>query len=287
MSKPLVSITCLTYNHEKFLKQTLNGFLMQKTKFKFEVIIHDDASTDNTSKIIDEYQKKHPEIFKCICQTENQWSKGKKPFLDFLWPEAQGKYIAICEGDDYWIDPCKLQKQVDFLESHSDYVICGTGVKRVDAKTGNEVPSSFKKTGTLQLIDILYRNQITTCTSLFRNLDINQTILPNHHKFTIGDWPLWCGLLQFGKAYNMPDVTAQYNIHNGGMVSGRNLTKTLYSKLYDRLLLLENFPQYKKIIKKHGNRIILHYIKQCMKLKPAYAKALWNNKGLILKYLTN
>ena len=283
--KPLVSITCLTYNHAPYIEKCLQGFVIQKTDFDFEILVNDDASTDETATIIKRFEKEYPHLFKCIYQTENQWSKGVKPSQEFLWPKAQGKYIAMCEGDDFWTDPYKLQKQMDFLESHPDYVICGTDVKRINVKTNTEIPSNFKKNGTLLLTDILYRNQITTCTAMFRNLDIKKILLSNYIRFKVGDWPLWVSLMQFGKAYNMPEVTAQYNIHDGGMVSGRNLTKTLYSKLHDRLLLVDNFPQHQKIIKKHGNRIILHYIKQSLKLKPAYAKALWQNKILVLKYL--
>ena len=113
----MVSICCITYNQEKFIRQALDGFLMQKTNFKYEIIIHDDASTDNTANIILEYEKKYPDIIKPIYQTENQYSKGKKPTL-ITYKAAQGKYIALCEGDDYWIDENKLQLQVDYMEKN-------------------------------------------------------------------------------------------------------------------------------------------------------------------------
>ena len=112
----LVSICCITYNHEKYIRDAIEGFLMQKTDFPFEVLIHDDASTDGTADIIREYETKYPDIIKPIYQTENQYSKGIKISATYNYPRAKGKYIALCEGDDYWIDPYKLQKQVDFLE---------------------------------------------------------------------------------------------------------------------------------------------------------------------------
>ena len=113
---PLVSISCITYNHEPYIVQALNGFLMQKTTFPFEVLIHDDASTDGTTEIIKGYAQKYPEIIKPLYEEENQWIKGRRGSAEFNFPRARGKYIAFCEGDDYWIDENKLQMQVDFLE---------------------------------------------------------------------------------------------------------------------------------------------------------------------------
>jgi len=120
----LVSVLCLAYNHEKYIRQCLDGFVMQKTNFKYEVLINDDASTDNTAQIIREYEKKYPEIIKPIYQTENQYSKGVKISRDILSPKAKGKYIAFCEGDDYWINENKLQLQVDAMEMHPECNMC-------------------------------------------------------------------------------------------------------------------------------------------------------------------
>lgn len=119
-----VSVCCMTFNHKDFIKQCLESILMQKTKFNFDVIIHDDASTDGTQEIIMEYESKYPFLFFSMLQSENQYSKAKVyPWL-FLYPLAGGKYIAECDGDDFWTDPYKLQKQVDFMEANPDYSIC-------------------------------------------------------------------------------------------------------------------------------------------------------------------
>ena len=120
---PLVSICCAAFNQENFIRDAIEGFLMQETGFPFEIIIHDDASTDNTAKIIKEYERKHPDLFVTIYQTENQYSRGVKPWFKFIFPRVRGKYIALCEGDDYWTDPLKLQKQVEFLEGNEEYVM--------------------------------------------------------------------------------------------------------------------------------------------------------------------
>ena len=122
--QPLVAIRCITYNHEPYIRDALEGFVMQKTNFPFVAIVHDDASTDGTAAIIREYAERYPDIIKPIYETENQYSKrdGSLTRIMNAACDATGaKYIAMCEGDDYWIDPLKLQKQVDFLESHPDY----------------------------------------------------------------------------------------------------------------------------------------------------------------------
>lgn len=125
--EPVVSICCIAYKHEKFIRECLDGFVMQKTNFPFEVIVHDDASPDKTADIIREYEEKYPDIIKPIYQTQNQFSQKIKPLWEYVFPRARGKYMAICEGDDFWCDPGKLQMQYDFMESHPDYSLCMHG----------------------------------------------------------------------------------------------------------------------------------------------------------------
>lgn len=125
-NKIIVSVCCLAYNHESYIRKCLEGFLIQKTDFPFEILIHDDASTDGTEEIIREYEAKYPNIIKPLYEKENQWQKGRRGSAIFNFPRARGKYIALCEGDDYWTDPYKLQKQVDFLEANEDYGLVHT-----------------------------------------------------------------------------------------------------------------------------------------------------------------
>lgn len=126
VSDPLVSICCLSFNHKRFIAKCLDGFLMQETNFDYEILVHDDASKDGTDEIIKEYAAKYPNKIFPIYEEVNRYSNGYKGKMDivFNYARARGKYIATCEGDDYWTDPHKLQKQVDFLESHPDYSVC-------------------------------------------------------------------------------------------------------------------------------------------------------------------
>ena len=142
MITPEVSICCITYNHAKYIRDALDSFLMQKTTFPIEIIIHDDASTDGTADIIREYEAKYPDIIKPIYQTENQYSKGVRIFLSII-PLAKGKYIAVCEGDDFWTDPKKLQIQYDFMESHPDYSLCMHGRYNLDCFNNRYYPEPF------------------------------------------------------------------------------------------------------------------------------------------------
>lgn len=167
--KPVVSIVSLTYNHAPYIRECLDGFLMQKTDFPFEVIIHDDASTDGTSDIIREYAAKYPDIIKPIIQTENQYSKHRNFFkiLTDVINHGQGEYVALCEGDDYWTDENKLQKQFDVLESNRNAGLCYTGVKclKDGAFSDNKTYTKYFKTFNQLLFD---GNCIPTLTTVFR-----------------------------------------------------------------------------------------------------------------------
>lgn len=149
MSEIMVSVICLCYNHENYIKDALDGFVKQKTTFPFEVLVHDDASTDKSAEIIREYEEKYPDIIKPIYQTENQHSQGVKIAREFILPRVRGKYIAFCEGDDFWTDENKLQKQVDFLEANPDYTVCTHNTILYDLKTNMQ--RLWSQTGTREI----------------------------------------------------------------------------------------------------------------------------------------
>lgn len=163
----MVSINCLVYNHEEYLRKCLDGLLMQKTNFEYEILINDDASTDGSADIIREYERRYPEIIKPIYQTENQHSLGKSMSRTFQYPRAQGKYVAWCEGDDYWTDENKLQLQVDALENNKNCNFCAHNVaifNELSQKFEGGYPSISLNTGVFSgekildylLIDKLY-----------------------------------------------------------------------------------------------------------------------------------
>lgn len=132
MENIMVSVLCLAYNHEKYIRQALNSMVSQKVDFKFEVIVHDDASTDGTTEIIREFEKKYPDIIKPIYQKENQYSKSVSIFSEYLIPKATGKYFALCECDDFWTSEYKLQKQVEYMEQHPECSLCIHNAIHVD-----------------------------------------------------------------------------------------------------------------------------------------------------------
>lgn len=131
MEEPLVTISLVAFNQGSFIRDAIESCLMQKVDFNYEIIIHDDASSDDTGEIIREYAKKYPEVIIPILQEENQFSQGYEVNASFTIPRARGKYIAFLEADDYWIDPLKLQTQVDVLESNPDIVMCFTATKHI------------------------------------------------------------------------------------------------------------------------------------------------------------
>lgn len=216
-----LTIICITYNQVKFIRQTIESFLMQKTDFNFEILIHDDCSTDGTREIIKEYEKKYPNIIKPIYQEENQWSKGNPSiiFNDFIFPKIDSEYVALCEGDDYWIDENKLQKQVDFLDKNKKYNICFHPVK-VIWEDKSEKDSIFpdkklvRNKTKLGLKHLLKHNFIQTNSVVYRwnsGIKIPDNILPI-------DWFIHLLNVRNGKIYFMKnDVMSVYRRWDGGI----------------------------------------------------------------------
>ena len=218
-SSLLVTIDCTTFNQEEYISQAIEGFLIQKTNFPFEIRIHDDASTDNTSNIIREYERKYPNLIYPIYQTENQYSKKNiSIWADITFPKAKGKYIAICEGDDYWTDPLKLQKQVDFLEANEDYGLVYTNaaiyIQESDTFTKpfsshfEEIPSS----GNI-FHHLLIKNCIQTPTVLARKKNLMEAVAcmeDSINMFKMGDYPMWLEIARNSKIKYLNEITAVY-----------------------------------------------------------------------------
>ena len=232
IEKPIVSICSITYNHENYIAEAIDGFLMQETDFPFEVIVRDDASPDSTAEIIREYEKKYPNIIKPIYEKENGYQKGIKA-MPIVYKKAIGKYIALCEGDDYWTDPLKLQKQVDFLEGNEAYVLCGTRFLRSDNSLVVGIP------GIYTLEHFLQANGLGTLTAMFRKNALTDNTYDFIENMPVGDWPLWVQLCLKGNAKILKDITAIYNIHDGGVFSKIDTYKKYYTVYLTMLRIYE------------------------------------------------
>ncbi|QSS96389.1 glycosyltransferase family 2 protein [Psychroflexus sp. ALD_RP9] len=254
-NKPLVSICMLTYNHENFIRESIDSILMQQVDFPIEVLIHDDASTDNTQSILKSYHNKYPGLFKLKLQVKNQRSKfggGMNP--RFNYPRAKGKYIALLEGDDYWTDSLKLQKQVDFLEANEAYSMCFTRFQ-----TKNEVSGLIEKdnnghyfVGHEQYIDFNFEKfykgwHIGTQSVVFKK---NPDVLKSFHDYKMPrDVHLYTELLKHGKGACLKDFCAMYRITGKGVytsISKRNQIKK-GAEVYEDIYLLNKDNPYLKL----------------------------------------
>lgn len=291
-----VSLLMLTYNHEKFIAQAIDGILMQKANFKYELIIGDDCSPDGTQKIIREYQATQPDIIKPVLRTENIGANHN--FVD-IFHKAKGKYIALCEGDDYWTDPNKLQKQVDFLEANPEYVLCSHNGTILDEIGTGKTGEKLIKTDAdfdFNTEDLLIQNRASTLTVMFRNGLIKK--FPDWYtKFNGGDRSLYIILSQYGKLRHLEFDGAVYRLHYGGVSVERKL-KDKNKQRYAMLKELEGFPFYletlneyldykydktvKKQQRKYYYRIFLYYFSMKDYKK---AKEIVNNKRISLNFM--
>ncbi len=248
VNRPLVSIACITYNHVKFISQAIEGFLRQETAFPIEIIIHDDASTDGTAAIVQDYASKHAHILP-ILQTENQYSQGIKPSTTHVLPRCRGKYVALCEGDDYWIDPLKLQKQVNLLEQRSDYAMCFTNSSIVDENSQIVRASRLEKERRRDLSqrDVVSGLVPPTNTIMMRN--IIQDAYATFPNIVNGDILISALLAEHGQAGYIGDVTACYRIHPQGLWSSQSLKFQMVHYLRTYLVLLDRFKdKYEDIL---------------------------------------
>ena len=291
-----VSICCTVYNHEKYLRKCLDGFVMQKTNFAYEVLIHDDASTDHSADIIREYEQKYPNIIKPIYQTENQYSQGVKISWVYQYPRAKGKYIALCEGDDYWCDENKLQVQFDAMEAHPNVVFCAHKVQCI--RESGEFKQEFYPRKTIEsnmgiaperMIEIMreHRYPFQTSSYFFRTESVNHLTLDTAPVFMLlgGDLMLLMYMITEGDFYYIDNVFSYYRNDSIGSWSERNKNRVAslcknsiaayylfdlytgekYSKTIERIVkqlcfdMYEQYHDYKKMCKLE-NRWILNQL---------------------------
>lgn len=243
-SEPImVSISCITYNQSRYIRDCLEGFVMQKTNFRFEAIVHDDASTDGNAEIIKKYADKYPNIIKPIFETENQWSKHDGSLGRIMFPYIRGKYIAWCEGDDYWIDPLKLQKQVDFLENHLEYSMCWTDA--FQEMNGERVAfHRYADNCQSSMEDIIEKGGsfIPTC-SIVARYDIWVAMPKEAKGWYVGDFPLQMWFGWAGKCWYIKEQTCIYRAMAIGSWSERqfkNVSDEKFQKMYENELPMMN-----------------------------------------------
>lgn len=237
MNKPLLSVCLITYNHANYIKEAIDGVLMQNVNFAWELIIADDFSTDGTREILYDYKNKYPDFIKLILQEKNVGAYQN--WVDLItYPKS--KYVAYFEGDDYWTDPYKLQKQVDVLESNMDYSICFHNTE--ERVIGNSFEPSFLYNSSTQkeistIYDLAYRNFIPTCSVVYRN-NLFDKFPEWFNEISIGDWPLHIMNAQFGKIYYIPHIMGVHRIHSGGVWSSQAQSKSisLIIDVYDKLI---------------------------------------------------
>lgn len=226
MSNPLVSICCLTFNHAEFIQECLEGFLQQETSFEVEILIHDDASTDGTDRIVRQYAQKYPEKIFPLYETTNQYTNGYKGKMDitFNYSRARGKYIACCEGDDYWTDPLKLQKQVAFMESHKEYSVCFHRCTHLNMDTGGEKSDNCgvffgaEQDGIDITMNMFFESWITQpLTMLFRKSKFSSDWQKQYQHYR--DMHEIYHLLSVGKGYLFAFNGGVYRYHSGGIHS--------------------------------------------------------------------
>jgi len=241
----MVSIFCITYNHSKFIAKALDGFLMQQCNFKTEIIVGDDCSTDGTAEIIDDYMIRYPGKIIRLKAPENI---GATQNVIRVALETKGKYVATCDGDDYWTDPYKLQKQVDFLENNPEYVMCCHYTREINFDDTelfymnfNPVPLKYS------FSDLIINKQVETSTAtiVYRNTEAIKNLYRN-------DWflkchacdkflKLYCTWVTRKKIYVLPEVMSCYRRHNGGIWSPVSYVPLKKMQLSDFYLIIKIF----------------------------------------------
>ncbi len=214
----VVSVWCQTYNHSNYIRDALDGFVNQKTDFRYEVFVYDDASTDGTTEIIKEYEKRYPHIIKGIYQKENQYSTNKPEWhgtLPLMREYLIGRYIAFCEGDDFWIDESKLQRQVEFMEKHPECALVGHEAVRLDCIHGHiDTMSLYSDDAYLSDDELFCKWSLPTASCLYRSnlLDINGFFL----EVGIADLPMALFARTKGKVYFSTRIMSVYRWRHVG-----------------------------------------------------------------------
>ncbi|MFD1031319.1 glycosyltransferase [Metaplanococcus flavidus] len=277
----LVSIDCLTYNHGDYIAETIEGFLMQKTDFNFEILIHDDASTDHTAEVIDQYVKKFPDMIKPIYQKENQFSQGIE-INQVNEQRAKGKYVALCEGDDYWTDPYKLQKQVNYMETNPQCSLCVHAAYRF-SELRKKIISRVRPSRQDRIFSadeiIEGGGELFPTNSMMYRREIAGSMPAFYLDTGIGDYPLAVHLAHNGAVYYIDEVMSVYRVDVKGSWSERKISdfnaavlqNEETAKLLDAINGHTNF-QYDETITRTKRKNRFYLLLRQHKFKEAFIK---------------
>lgn len=260
----LVSIRCITFNHAFYLKDALNSFINQRTTFKYEIIVHDDASTDGTTEILRAYEKKYPNLIRAFYEEKNLHSQKRlSERMNVIDKnETRGKYIAYCEGDDFWIDNNKLQIQVDYMERHPEYAMTGHNVIIADSKNNTVMPmDGFNEEQDVTTEEIILNSKMCFQTSSFM---IRKSVLDQHidllQDCTIGDWPLKLVASTCGKVHYFDRVMSVYRYCHGGAWSD-TVNRNAINHMRYRLSMIRYFSRFNEYTHNHYSQLINDQIK--------------------------
>lgn len=292
----MVTVWCTVYNHEPYIRDCLEGFMNQKTNFRYEVVVHDDASTDKSAAIIQQYAEKYPDIIKPILQTENQYSKKNGAIRRIREENSRGKYVAICEGDDYWTDPHKLQEQVDFMESHPEYSLACTDAVVLSGKTELDW-HRYDNDCEISLEDIIHKRGawIYTASMLYRKhlLDDYPVFAQKCH---VGDYPKAIHLALRGKVYFFAKKMVTYRyLTPGSWSSTTRIDESYFPKWLSEIRMLQGYnqdsgEQYHKYFERVMGKLAVFYLRHVPSMKEKVLEVLpdfpkWLDIGDKLKWL--
>lgn len=258
----MISVVMITYGHEKYIHEAIEGVLLQQANFPIELIIANDCSPDNTDKIVQNIISSNTTKIKII-YFKHEKNIGMMPNLIFALEKAKGKYIAICEGDDYWVDNEKLQKQFDFLELNSSFSACFTDVSllKEDKFTPNALKEKHKKNS--DAISIFYNTWIPTLTLVFRNSMLMKPLPKQFNKVFNGDLFLFYLLAQKGEIAYLDLITGVYRQHENGVWSGANRLQQLNKSIVSLKLMNSFFSYDEKINSILKERLLNTYWSKC------------------------
>ena len=274
-----VSIVCATFNHEKYIREAIDSFLMQETDFRFEIIIHDDASTDRTPEIIKEYSIKYPDVIVPILQKENMYSRKIPIYQNFIFPIIRGTYIASCEGDDYWTDKHKLQREVEALDKHTELDICAHGAMIVYANTkeikGYIAPTNKETVLSLDEV-ILGGGGYVSTNSLMYRFSIDSDI-PAFRRFTNDDYAKQIHGSLRGGMYYIPEIMSAYRY-----LSDNSWTRSMSMDLEKRKQEKDRIIEFLNMVDSHTNHKNAETIEKRKKIEEAIVLELENRCREIL-----